>query len=176
MALQCSPRDGFRPALPVNGGGVEIVYAPFYGVVYQSVYGLLIYRTPVLTRGCGGRPAHAAVPQQGDLPSGCTGIAGCSVSVSGAPSGEQAAVAVMERTKSGMIMYFFIFVQYYRSFTVVLFVCYGPSHTAPPFACCGPMAICVNSLSGAAPCQCTTSGAIFTTSPGRNTRTGFPFS
>lgn len=31
----------------------------------------------------------------------------------------------MERTKSGMIMYFFIFVQYYRSFTVVLFVCYG---------------------------------------------------
>lgn len=125
VALQCSPRDGFRPALPVNGGGVEIVYAPFYGVVYQSVYGLLIYRTPVLPRGCGGRPAHAAVPQQGDPPSGCTGIAGCSVSASGAPSGEQAAVAVIERNKSGMIRNFFILYLIYLLFTIVLFVCYS---------------------------------------------------
>ncbi len=52
----------------------------------------------------------------------------------------------------------------------------GPNHSAGPFDTCVPMAICVNSLSGAAPCQYTTPGAIFTTSPGRSSRTAPPFS
>lgn len=52
----------------------------------------------------------------------------------------------------------------------------APYHCAAPFDGCVPIAIWVNSLSGAAPFQCTTSEAIFTTSPGRSICTGFPCS
>ncbi len=42
----------------------------------------------------------------------------------------------------------------------------GSNQSTGPFETCVPMATCVNSLSGAAPCQCTILGAILTTSPG----------
>ena len=52
----------------------------------------------------------------------------------------------------------------------------GPNHSAGPFDTCVPTAICVNPLPGAAPCQCITPGAIFTTSPGCSSRIAPPFS
>lgn len=52
----------------------------------------------------------------------------------------------------------------------------GPSHTTLPFPIFGLMAIWVRALSGAAPCQCSVSGGIFTISPFRIRRAARPFS